>query len=236
MALPKLNDQPNYEIVIPSTGKTVSYRPFLVKEQKVLLIALESQDEKQILKAIVNTINVCVVDKINCDLLTTFDIEYMFTQIRARSAGETAKVGLDCPECEEKNEVEIDLDAIKMVVNHKAKSIQLNDQYTLIMKFPQYAAMMLNIESSEEETLTAAVFEMIIMCLDELRTEEEIIKFSDETREEIEQFLDGLTGGQLNLIMEFVNNIPKLEHDIEFTCSSCNKENTMTLQGMQDFF
>ena len=236
MALPKLNDQPNYELVIPSTGKTVSYRPFLVKEQKVLLIALESQDEKQILKAIVNTINVCVVDKIKSELLTTFDIEYMFTQIRARSAGETAKVGLNCSECDTQNEVIIDLDAIKMVVNHESKSIQLNDQYKLIMKFPQYAAMMLNIESNEEETLTAAIFEMIIMCLDELRTEEDIIRFSDETREEIEQFLDGLTGGQLNLIMEFVNNIPKLEHDVEFTCSSCSKKNTRKLQGMQDFF
>ena len=236
MALPKLNEHPNYELVIPSTGKTISYRPFLVKEQKVLLIALESQDEKQILKAIVNTIESCVTDKIKSESLTTFDIEYIFTQIRARSAGETTKVNLSCSACEEETTVVVNLDEVKIEIAGVNKSIQLSDKFTLIMKYPQYSAILLQPNPDEEETLTDSIFEMIIMCLDELRTEEDIIRFNDETRDEIENFLEGLNTQQLDDIMKFVNNIPRLEHDINFTCSSCKHESTITLQGIQDFF
>ena len=236
MALPKLNDVPNYELVIPSSGKKVSYRPFLVKEQKVLLMALESQDEKQILTAIVNTIKECIVDEININNLATFDLEYIFTQLRSKSAGETSKVNLLCQKCEEPTEVEIKLSEIEISLDNQNKEIQLTDQYTLIMKYPQYSAILLKVDSKVEETLTEAIFEMIIMCLDELRTDEEIIKFKDESKEEIEKFLEGLTSPQLEKLIGFVNNLPKLQHDIDFECASCNHKNKVTLEGIQDFF
>lgn len=236
MALPKLNDLPNYELVIPSTGNTVSYRPFLVKEQKVLLMALESQDEKQILRAVTETIRSCILDPIKIESLATFDIEYIFTQLRSKSAGETSNVNLKCSECEEYTEVAINLDEIKIELNNDNELIELTDKYTLKMKYPQYSGLLLQTESDDADTLTNAIFEMIIMCLDELRTEEEIIKFSDEPREEIENFLEGLTTTQLDLIMNFVNNLPKLEHKVDFNCNACNHENSLTLQGLQDFF
>jgi len=236
MALPKLNDLPNYELVIPSTGNTVSYRPFLVKEQKVLLMALESQDEKQILRAMIDTIKSCINDPIKIESLATFDIEYIFTQLRSKSTGETSKVNLKCTECEEYTEVAINLNDIKIDVDKKNEMIQLTDQYSLKMKYPQYSGLLLQTESDDADTLTNAIFEMIIMCLDELRTEEEIIKFSDEPREEIENFLEGLTTTQLDLIMNFVNNLPKLKHTVDFNCNACNHENSLTLQGLQDFF
>lgn len=237
MALPKLNDVPNYELVIPSSGKKVSYRPFLVKEQKVLLMALESQDEKQILRAITDTIEACVIDPISIDTLATFDVEYIFTQIRSKSAGETSTVNLKCERCDESNETVINLEDIKININEQDKTIELTDQYTLIMKYPNYSALLLsNDEQESEDTLTETIFETIIMCMDELRTEDEIIKLKDESRQELESFLDGLNSKQLENIIEFVNNLPRLEHTIEFDCTSCEHKNKATLQGIQDFF
>ena len=236
MALPKLNDVPQYELVIPSTGKTVAYRPFLVKEQKVLLMALESQDEKQVLRAVTDTIKSCIIDPVKIESLATFDVEYIFTQLRSKSAGEKTQVKLKCSECDEYTETEIDLNQIKIKLNEDNKLVELTDVYTLKMKYPQYSGLLLQTESADEDTLTNAIFEMIMMCLDELRTEDDIIKFEDEPREEVEKFLEGLTTGQLEKIMNFVNNLPKLEHKVDFNCVSCNHENTLTLQGLQDFF
>lgn len=236
MALPKLNDFPHYELVIPSTGKTIGYRPFLVKEQKVLLMALESQDEKQVLRAVTDTLKSCIVDPINIESLATFDIEYIFTQLRAKSVGENTSVNLKCSKCDEYTEVSIKVDDIKINVHPGDSLIQLTDQYTLKMRYPQYSGLLLSTESNDEKTLTNAMFEMIIMCLDELRSDDDIIKFDDEVRTEIETFLESLTTAQFELVMNFVNNIPKLEHKVDFICTSCNHENSIVLQGLQDFF
>lgn len=236
MALPKLNDVPKYELTIPSTGKEVTFRPFLVKEQKVLLIAMESQDEKQILNAIIDTIDACVYDKINIYNLANFDLEYMFLKIRSVSAGETSKVNLRCVDCEELTEVTIPLDKIKIDINPKEKEIALNDQYTLEMKYPGFNASLLDIDDEDEGTLTKAIFKLIFMCLENLKTEEEIISFKDQPEEEIEQFLESLTSAQFDKIMNFINNLPRLKHEVSFDCSNCNTSNTLTLQGIQDFF
>lgn len=236
MALPKLNDVPKYELVIPSTGKTVSFRPFLVKEQKVLLMALESQDEKQVLNAIVSTITSCLYDNIRFDSLTTFDIEYLFTQIRAKSVGEKSTVNLKCMECEELNEVIIPLDDIKVNMGNVDKIIKINDKFSIEMKYPKYSAILLAPEEKQGDSFTEAIYEMAVMCLGYLITEEERINFDDEPRESIDGFLENLTANQFEQIMEFVNNIPKLTHDVEYTCDKCNHDNKITLQGIQDFF
>lgn len=234
MALPQLNDLPKYDLVIPSTKESVTFRPFLVKEQKVLLMALEAGDEKQILRAILDTIAHCLEKKINVDKLATFDIEYMFTQIRSKSAGETTKLNLKCIECDEQTETVVNLDEIKIEVNNEDHIIELNDTYSLKMRYPSPAGILLN--TTTGDTITQAIFEMIVMCLDEIRTEEEIIKFDEETRENIDKFVEGLTTSQLEKLMNFVNNLPKLRHDIEFECSSCSHKNKITLEGLQDFF
>ena len=174
MALPKLNDVPKYELTIPSIDKKIYFRPFLVKEQKVLMMALETQDDKQILKSITDTIEACLEDNINVKSLATFDVEYMFTQIRAKSVGETTDIMISCKNCETNNKVNIKLDEIKIEVNKEDQTIELNDTFTVKMRYPKYASM-LNQESADT-SVTKVLYDLVMTCLDELRTEEEIIK------------------------------------------------------------
>ena len=235
MALPKINDIPKYNLTIPSTGQEVTFKPFLVKEQKILLIALESGDDTQILRSIIDTVTSCILDKINVEKLATFDLEYIFTQIRSKSAGESTKLNLLCSKCEETTPTVVNLEEISINVDIKDKVIELNDKFTLIMRYPNYKGVLLNM-NGDDASVTNAIFEMIVMCLDELRTEEEIIKFDDENRESIDAFVGGLTNSQIESVMNFVEEIPKLEHDITFNCTHCNTINEIKLQGLQDFF
>ena len=236
MALPKINEFPSYELVIPSTKQPINFRPFLVKEQKILLMALETQDEKQILKAIVDTIESCAQNPIDIGKLATFDIEYLFTQIRAKSVGETANLMINCSKCEGQTEVSVPLDQIKVDVDVNSNMIKLNDHYTLQLKYPTYEGILLAPEGKEGDKLADAIYEMIVLCLDRLHTDEELISFSDESRESIDAFLDNLDTKQFDMIMKFVNSLPKLSHEIHFDCSSCGFPNKVRLQGIQDFF
>mgnify|MGYP003646634579 CR=1 FL=1 len=233
MALPKINEHPNYELTIPSTKQKIKYRPFLVKEQKVLLIAMESQDQSQMLNAIVNTIDACVTEDIRTSALATFDVEYIFTQIRSKSAGESAKVAIKCAECEKDTEVSVEIDNIEVDTSIN-KEIKLNDDFTLNMRYPKWSSM-IDIDANQE-TLTDALYTLALCCLDTIASEEELINFDDESEEEKNTFLENLTGNQFKLVMDFVNNLPKLTKDIEFNCGSCDHANTVTLSGMNDFF
>ena len=235
MPLPIVNEVPRYTLTVPSTKKEFRYRPFLVKEQKVLLIALESQDNKQILSSIVDTISSCIEEDLDKSSLTTFDVEYMFTRIRAKSVGETSKIIVKCSECEADNDHEIQLDQINVDVPDKIEKIQLNDQYTLKLKYPMYSHMT-KADLSEGASSAETLYYLTIGCLDSLQSEEENFSFKDETKKDTEDFLDSLTSEQFSEIMEFVNTVPSLTHDIEFTCTTCNKDNTYTLRGINDFF
>jgi hypothetical protein len=230
-----VNEVPRYTLTVPSTKKEFRYRPFLVKEQKVLLIALESQDNKQILSSIVDTISSCIDEDIDLSSLTTFDVEYMFTRIRAKSVGETSKIIVKCSECEADNEHEVQLDQITVDVPDKIQNIQLNDKYTLKLKYPMYSHMT-KADLSENASSSETLYHLTIGCLDSLQSEEENFSFKDETKKDTEDFLDSLTSDQFNMIMEFVNTVPSLSHDIKFTCTSCNQDNTYTLRGINDFF
>ena len=143
MALPKLNSTPTYEMTIPSSGQKVIYRPFLVKEQKNLLIAFESQNRGDLLRSIVNTINICVEDKIE-ETLSTFDVDYMFTKIRSKSVGEVSTVLMKCEECETDNEVNIDLDEVEVVGDMPDMTIAVTDDIVVKMKFPTYEDFLSN--------------------------------------------------------------------------------------------
>jgi len=234
MALPKLNDAPKYELIIPSTKKKMRFRPFLVKEQKILLIAMESEDKSMIANSIADTISSCAQEDLDINSLTMFDIEYLFTQIRGKSVGESANILAKCSECEAENKLNVPLDKIKIEINDKNKSIEINSEYTLNMKYPKFTDA-IKIASSDKSNIDQ-MYELIYACLDTLATQEELIDFKDEPKEEIETFLDGLTQEQFDGISEFVSNMPSLKHDVKFKCNECKESNTLTLNGIQDFF
>ena len=236
MALPRINESPKYKVKIPSTGKEVFFRPFYVKEQKVLLMAMEAQDQELILKAMVDTIAACVEEDLNKNLLSTFDVEYMFTKIRAKSVGETTNILLECTECSHKNEVQLNLDSVDMDVPATIPDVVLNDKFTLKMRFPRYNSMLESFSGKKDVTFTDLMFNMALGSLDKLLTEDEAISFDDESIEEKVEFLDNLNGGQFAQIMNFVQSLPKLEHDIKFKCESCGHDNEQVLSGIQDFF
>lgn len=236
MALPVINESPKYRVKIPSTGKEVFYRPFYVKEQKVLLMAMETQDQETILKAMVDTIVSCVEEKIDPNSLAIFDVEYMFTKIRSKSVGETADILLGCTECEEQNEIKINLEAIEINVPAKIPEIKLNDVYTLIMRYPRYTNMIQSIKGKENVTFTDVLFHLAIGSLEKLLTEDDVVLFDDEPMEEKVKFLDNLNSEQFKNIMTVVQDMPKLEHNVKFKCRHCTHENEQTLQGIQDFF
>jgi hypothetical protein len=236
MALPKINTVPEYETTIPSTGKTIRFRPFLVKEQKVLLIALESKNEKEVISAINNTILSCVKDKINIDTLTTYDTEYIFTKIRSKSVGEKTELNVKCEKCDTSNRVEVNFDEIGVTGNQPSeKTIKLNSDYSIKLRHPSYSDI--NKSSMQKtETQTEKFIESIVMCLDSLIGKEEIIKFKDESKKDVIEFIDNLSGSQLEPIIEFITNIPSLTYDIDFNCVKCSHKNHRTLKGLNDFF
>lgn len=233
--LPKINDVPQYRLTIPSTGEEVSFRPFLVKEQKVLLVAIESQDETQIIDSIINTIKSCAPD-INHNKLATFDLEYVFTKIRSKSVGETSNIQMNCQECETPNEIQVNLDSVEVDMQDRSNTIVLNDQYTIDMKYPHYDYMRDNGQIKEVQTATDVILELVMECLDSVNTEEERVSFSDYTKEEIVSFVESLTSDQFALLVDWATNLPKLAHTAEFDCVQCGHKNTQALEGLQNFF
>ena len=237
MALPRLNDNPQYELKIPSSQQVVKFRPFLVKEQKVLLIAYESQDRKQILSAMLDTIGVCISEAIDVKKLSTFDVDYMFTMIRSKSVGETTDILIQCSDCDTQNEVKVKLDDIEVPVEKQEMLIPINDKMSVRMKYPNYD-FFLNNDTLLDSTKTQSeiILSMIVGCLESIETEEERINLIDESEEEILGFLESLTTAQFDKISNFVLNIPAMEHDLSFKCVNCGKDNKRKLKGLEDFF
>ena len=238
MALPVLsNDKPMYEVQVPSTQETYKFRPLLVKEQKSLLIAFESQDNKQILTTMLNCIESCVPG-IDLNKLATFDMDYIFTQIRAKSVGEKSTIMTKCIKCEEENKVEINLEKIKMEkAEIKSKVIPITDQINLQMKYPTYMDVLANPNISNDNSSEVEVlFDSIRSCLYAVQTGDDNIIISQEPHEEVEKFINSLTNQQLEKITQFVSNMPTLAHREKFKCEKCGHENTLALRGLQDFF
>jgi hypothetical protein len=236
MALPLLNEAPKYELMIPSMKKKVRYRPFLVKEQKVLMIAFESKDPNQIMHSMIDCVGACV-EGVDPYKLATFDIDYMFTQIRSKSVGETTDIVGICAECTTENTVKVDLSKISVEESKVADTlIQLNPNLQIRMKYPTYEDVEKTNVLSEDASPTEVIFNTIYACLDSVLTDDESISIKDESREEVVRFVDSLTNSQLEKIMEFVDSIPKIVHDVPFKCISCNHANVLRLEGLQDFF
>ena len=236
MALPKLNDLPMYSVVIPSTGKGTRFRPYLVKEEKVLLIALESQDSKAMAEATLDLIEGCIEDQIDRKTLTSYDIEYLFLKIRSKSVGENTAVGLLCTECEVQNDVDVDLDSVEVEFNATDSIIQLTKHVSVEMQHIPYAASVSNEKLLNPESYAEFIFESVLCSVRAVMTEDERIDVADESKEDVIAFVETLTTEQFNKMRAFVESAPAISKKVEFTCSECGHENKFELRGLADFF
>lgn len=233
MALPLLNATPSYDLTVPSTGEKFKFRPFLVKEQKVLMLAYESQDKKQIINAMLDIVNACV-EGINSRTLATADVDFIFTQLRAKSVGEKIELNIPCEECKTKNNITIDIEQVTISGNNKEKIIELNEQYSVKLKYPTYINFMDNIDDNKPQT--EMIMDIIVSCIDSVITEEEIITLKDEPKEEITKFVESMNSKQFEMLTEFVQDIPQIRYKTDLKCVNCEHEQEITLQGLDDFF
>jgi hypothetical protein len=232
MALPSIST-PEFTTQIPSTGETIKYRPFLVKEEKILLMALEGNDNAEINDAVQRILNSCIIDDIDTNNLSTFDIEYLFLQLRGKSVGEVIELTVTHPkgDCTHKTEIAINVDEIQLVNADNEKKIMLTDDVGVMMKYPTMKET-LSVSSVENETDT--MFKLISMSVDYVFDMENV--YNDFTEKEIEDWINTLNQSQFKKIVEFFQNMPKLEYDIEWTCESCGKKDEVKLEGLQSFF
>ncbi len=238
MPLPKIST-PTYELELPSTGKTVKFRPFLVREEKVLVIALESEDTKQITTAIKDVIRNCIHTKgIEVETLPTFDIEFLFLNIRAKSLGEEIEVNVICPDDETTTvPVKINVDDIKVQKNDKhTNKIKLDETLMMEMKYPSLDQFIQsNFDFSETNQLEQS-FQLISSCVDKIYSEEEAWDSSDVTKDEIVEFLEQMNSSQLKEIETFFETMPKLAHTIKVKNPNTKVSNSITLEGLSSFF
>ena len=238
MPLPKIST-PTYELELPSTQKKVRYRPFLVKEEKVLLIALETEDTKEITNAIRAVIKSCVLTRgIKVETLPTFDIEYLFLNIRGKSVGETIEVNLICPDdgvTEVKKNIPIDDIKIQRTDGH-TNQIKLDDNIMMEMKYPSLDQFIKNNFDFTEGNQMDQSFELIGSCIDKIYTEEEVWSSSDCTKKELTEFLESMNSSQFKEIENFFETMPKLTHTIKVKNPNTEKENDVVLEGLASFF
>ena len=234
MALPKLNDSPKYEVVVPSMKTKVRFRPYLVKEEKVLMMAMEAQETKKALLAIVDTIDACVHDDLDTRKLTTFDVEYLFTQIRSKSVGETSQVQVPCDKCESPIELSIPLSEINVEVPEDlSNTVKLTDDITLQLKWPTYTEL-LEMDMDVEDI--GETFKVISKCIEYVQTPEENINLKDESEEEIQAFIDQLTTEQFGYLREWIEQMPRLEHKVDLHCTQYGHKEERILAGINNFF
>tara|TARA_Y100000593_G_C4299910_1_gene332770 strand:+ start:1061 stop:1786 length:726 start_codon:yes stop_codon:yes gene_type:complete len=233
MALPKIAT-PFYEMKLPSTGETVKYRPFLVKEEKLLLMAMEGGKQKEISNVVKQIINNCTEGKISVEELPMFDIEYLFLQIRIKSVEDTVDISLSCNKCNESFSSTVDLKPIEVHFPDKKQSfkIQLTSDVGLTMKYPTLD--MMSDMKPGDETKPEFIFDTISKCIDNIYDEEQV--YNDFNKTELEEFVDSLPQEQFKKISDFFEEMPKLQHEIKFSCPKCKHKNTAMLTGLQDFF
>ena len=238
MPLPKIAT-PTYELELPSTGASINYRPFLVKEEKVLVIALESEDNKQITNAIKAVLKSCILSKgIKVEDLPTFDIEYLFLNIRGKSVGEDLEVNIICPD-DNKTEVPVTiaLDEIEVQKdeNHTNK-IKVDDSIMMEMKYPSLEQFIKNNFDFNDKNAMDQSFELIATCIDKIYTEDEVWASADCTKKEMKDFLEQMNSNQFKEIEKFFETMPKLSHSIKVTNPNTKVKSEVVLEGLASFF
>ena len=239
MPLPKINT-PTYELELPSTGKKIKYRPFLVREEKILLMALESEDMKQISSGIIQILNDCILTRgVKVQTLATFDIEYLFLNVRAKSVGESVEVTVTCPDDGETTvDMEIDIDSIKVQKDKGHKSIvKLDNKYSMKLKYPSFDQFIdSNFEVGEDTSDIGKSLDMIISCIEMVYDDEESWSASDCTKKELRDFVDQLNSKQFKEIEKFFTTMPKLTHTISVKNPNTKVESDVVLEGLASFF
>ena len=236
MALPKLG-YPTYELELPSTSKTVKFRPFLVKEEKVLLMALESEDEKQVISAVKDLLKNCVISRIKIDSLPSFDLEYLFLKIRAASIGETISVTVTClDDNETQAEAQININDVEVFKPEgHDKKIMFDDKTGIVMRYPSMKEF-IDREFLQKEMKTDQVYDFIADSIDQIFDDEEVYDSSTTTKKEFRTFVDSLTTKQFEKIQQFYVTCPKLSHSFKVVNPKTGKESEYTIEGLQSFF
>ena len=239
MSLPKLN-VPVYETVLPSTEKVIKYRPFLVKEEKVLLTAMEDGKNETIMNAVKQVLKNCIQSKLNLDKLPTFDLEFLFLRLRAKSVGEEVTIGLKpwgCPQnngelCSKTTEVKVNLEEVKVIKDEKHTSkIMLDDNVGIKMKYPDISKIDTDMGDNFETGM-----KMVKDSIDLIFTSEETHEKDTISEKELDEFIDSLNTEQFGKIREFFDTMPQLKHTAKYTCSTCGEEKETTITGLNSFF
>ena len=238
MPLPTIST-PTYELTLPSSNRKIKYRPFLVKEEKILILAMESQDTKQIARSVKDVIAKCIITRgIKVEKLSTFDIEYLFLNIRGKSVGEQIEVMVTCPD-DGKTQVpmSINIDSIKIQKDEKhSTDITLDDTYTLRMKYPSLNEFIKNNFGSAENMGVDDTFDLIASCIDQVYSDEESWTSDECTKKELSDFVESLNSSQFKLVENFFLTMPKLSHKIKVTNPNTKVESDVTIEGLQSFF
>ena len=243
MALPKVST-PTYELTVPSSGEKVSYRPFLVKEEKTLLMAAEDQNVSTITKAMRDIIFSCTEGEVDLKTLAPYDIEYIFLQLRGKSIGDVIKLKLKKPEsveCEESGcpgseEIEVNIDDIKIDTSGMLDSkIELTETIGIKLGYPQLETVQKYVVKGGGMSADG-IFKMINDCIEYIWEGEEIYKAKDSTKKELTDFIESLNSIQFTKIRDFFESMPRLQHEITWTCSKCNKSAPLLLEGIDSFF
>jgi citrate lyase gamma subunit len=238
MVLPRIAT-PTYELELPSTEQTIKFRPFLVKEEKLLVIALESEDTKQITNAIKTVIKNCIETKgVKVETLPTFDIEYLFLNIRAKSVGEEIDVNIICPDDEETSvSVKINVDDIKVQTNEDhTNKIKLDDTLMMEMKYPSLEQFIKNNFDISNNSAIDQSFELVASCVNKIYNEDEVWVAADVTKKELMDFLDQMNTAQFKQIEKFFETMPKLSHTIKVKNPNTEVESEVVLEGLSSFF
>lgn len=232
MALPKLNT-PKYDLKIPSTGTEIAYRPYLVREEKILMIAMESENQKSMSKALLDIIESCTTD-VSAAKLTMFDVEYIFAKLRAKSVGETSEVSVKCEKCEADNKVKISLDEVSITSLPDTK-IELTPTTGLVMKFPSMNNYT-DIQNEDKLSNVDKIFSVIISSIESIYDGENLYQAGDHTRSELSEFIESLNSNQFKLIQEFLDSMPQAYVKLKYKCEECGHDHDSDLKGMMNFF
>lgn len=233
MALPVVN-APKYQLTIPSNGQNISYRPYLVKEEKILMVAMESKDQGQMIQAVKDVIEACTENKIKVNDLPIFDLEYLFLQIRAKSVGETSQIRIKCKECNAPNDYAINLENVKVEGEIKKNfSVQITDDIGVTLKYPTVSSLQHHLK---EQGNFAVAMSTIVASIDSIYDKDSVYPAENETRESLNDFLESLNSTQFKKLTEFFNEVPAIRHTVNFKCTGCSEQNTQVVEGLQNFF
>ena len=238
MPLPKIST-PTYELDLPSTGETIQYRPFLVREEKLLVLALESENMKEISTAIKTVIKNCILSKgVKIESLPTFDIEYLFLNIRGKSVGEEIEVNVICPDDEDITvPVTISVDDIKVVKNKDHnKQIKVDDSIMMEMKYPSLEQFIKSNFDFSGANLMDQSFDLVAYCVDKMYSDDEVWTSSDVTKKELVDFLEQMNSSQFQQIEKFFETMPKLSHTVKIKNPKSGVESEVVLEGLSNFF